>query len=506
MSNTDLRLYTGVKISRDNRHKYTKFNSEATKLIWFDQFLDYHDSAVKKIRRDSQMILVGEPIEVVANVNYLSFKNANDVRYYCFVTKVEYESESATRLFIEIDKVTTWIEKLTFKSCYIERQHVLDDTIGLHQIDENLNVGEYIVNDYETLTEINTLSIIVSTTAVPDGSGGYDDVFGSIYSGVYSGSRLIAFDNDSVGVSALNAFLTALTEAGKADSINSIFLIPSNLIPSYSDGDEITSTDAVKIDVSVSKNIATIDGYTPKNNKMFVYPYNFLYVNNNNGAVGILRYEFSSETDMKFFVSCDIGASPTVALVPKYYKGEVFNYDELIKLGDYPLCSWTTDLFNNWKAQNAVSGPLSLASGTLALTAGIATANPIAIAGGVISVAGTIGSYYEKSIQPNQSKGAIGGSLNVALENQTFGLYNKTIRAEQAKVIDDFFSMYGYKVNSLEIPNLTTRPKWNYIKTIDINVFGDVPAGDLEDIKTVFNNGVTFWHDADVGNYNRTNK
>ena len=54
--------------------------------------------------------------------------------------------------------------------------------------------------------------------------------------------------------------------------------------------------------------------------------------------------------------------------------------------------------------------------------------------------------------------------------------------------------MFGYKVNSLKVPELHTRRNWNYIKTIDINIIGDIPQADLQEIKSLFNNGITLWH------------
>ena len=69
-----------------------------------------------------------------------------------------------------------------------------------------------------------------------------------------------------------------------------------------------------------------------------------------------------------------------------------------------------------------------------------------------------------------------------------------SIKQEYAKVIDTFFDMFGYKVNIVKLPNLTGRTNWNYVKTIGANIEGDIPENDLNEIKTIFNNGVTLWH------------
>ena len=80
------------------------------------------------------------------------------------------------------------------------------------------------------------------------------------------------------------------------------------------------------------------------------------------------------------------------------------------------------------------------------------------------------------------------------------------MREVDAKRIDDFFEMYGYKTNELKIPNTHSRPHWNYVKTSMANITGNIPSTDLANIKAIFNNGITFWkHANEVGNYSLNN-
>ena len=79
-----------------------------------------------------------------------------------------------------------------------------------------------------------------------------------------------------------------------------------------------------------------------------------------------------------------------------------------------------------------------------------------------------------------------------------FSFYKMSIKQEYAKIIDDFFSMFGYKVNEVKIPNVTGRQNWNYVKTIDANILGDLPQEDMQKLKDIFNSGVTFWHNPNT--------
>ena len=69
-------------------------------------------------------------------------------------------------------------------------------------------------------------------------------------------------------------------------------------------------------------------------------------------------------------------------------------------------------------------------------------------------------------------------------------------RAGYALRIDNFFSMYGYKTNRVKVPNITGRQNWNYVKTIGFNFTGDIPQEDADEIRTLFDNGYTLWHNT----------
>ena len=71
-----------------------------------------------------------------------------------------------------------------------------------------------------------------------------------------------------------------------------------------------------------------------------------------------------------------------------------------------------------------------------------------------------------------------------------------SVREEYAKIIDQYFSMYGYSINEVKLPNITGRSNWNYVKTIGANIEGDIPEGDINEIKSLFNNGITLWHNT----------
>ena len=101
----------------------------------------------------------------------------------------------------------------------------------------------------------------------------------------------------------------------------------------------------------------------------------------------------------------------------------------------------------------------------------------------------------EYSFMPIQAKGSINaGDITLSEGAIGFWYYKMSVKYEYAKRCDDFLSMFGYKVNSVKLPNITGRTNWNYVKTVGCNIIGDIPQNDLMKIKSMFNNGVTLWH------------
>ena len=58
----------------------------------------------------------------------------------------------------------------------------------------------------------------------------------------------------------------------------------------------------------------------------------------------------------------------------------------------------------------------------------------------------------------------------------------------------------------LDTPNRTASPHYTYIKTIDCEISGSLPADTAAKICSIYDNGVTFWRNGnEVGNYSVDN-
>lgn len=109
------------------------------------------------------------------------------------------------------------------------------------------------------------------------------------------------------------------------------------------------------------------------------------------------------------------------------------------------------------------------------------------------------------NIPPTVSNLGNNTMFDLGWKNAHFYVMVKTVRDEYATQITNYFKMFGYKVNKLEVPNLKSRENYNYIKTVDANIVGNIPANDLSAIKGIFDKGVTIWHTDQIGDYSLSN-
>ena len=499
--------------------------------------ISYFNSTIQKtydnytyIKKDN-VIKVGENIDDIIQCNYLFYKNTGftDKYYFCFITNMEYINENCTAITIETDCFQTWYFDIIYKPCFVEREHVNDDTVGLHVVDEGLQLGEYICNkkhqwlhDADNIYTNSDLVIVMGATAQKDKTANS----GVQVDGIYAGLRYYVFHNNSSGIHALNQWLEEYASNSISDAIKCMFMMPeiltvgadredhlyagsNTVITRYINHGQVLNTD---IDLSNTN----LDGYIPVNNKLLTYPFCYLLTSNNNGSDIIYRFEDFYIKDSnnnkithapEFRIDSCMTPSGSIRLTPLDYKGVSRNNIEGINMGKFPVCNWDTDVYTNWLTQNGLNIGLNVAGSVLSTAVGVTTANPVAIASGVLGIASSLGEIYKESQIPPQSEGNINnGDVITASGENDFHFHCMSIKKTQAEIIDKYFSMFGYKVNIVKIPNITGRTNWNFVKTIDCNVMGDIPQTDLNIIRNMFNTGVTLWHSASgMYNYNNSN-
>lgn len=525
---TYIRLIKNCPLDKTYDHTIY-FSDETNQINYFKNTLQGIPFNKQSYQRYAKGVLhIQAKAEDLYECNYLMFQNSafGNKYFYAFVTSIEYVNNVSSKVYYELDVMQTWFFNYTLQKCFVEREHTETDNIGDNLIPERVETGEYTYSsviygeDSAKITPFTSFKICILASFDDE----FNDATGGYYYSTYSGLVLHSFEL----AKDANSFINTATSKNKSDGIVAIFMIPKEFTPGAPSTSEMPGISIGYLEY-IKKNITTIDGYTPRNKKLFTMPYNSLLVTNHDGKSATYGYEYFDSYPT--VVSDDYVAlnvlssgvnSPEYCLLPWFYKGVDYNHMERVVINNTPQCGYNIDTFRAWLAQNkvnlatdAISDIAGFAIGGLSLASGLATLNPLLIDAGAMqlsntfsNVANNVKQVAQHSTLPPTAKGNTGtGALNINSGVFGFSLYYCTIRAEYAKIIDDYFDMFGYAVNRLKVPNRNSRPHWNFVKTTNCVITGSIPADDASAICKIYNNGITFWKNgSEIGDYSLNNK
>lgn len=541
--NTDVYLLK-CPLEIDDSNQLTFANATAQYNYFSSLPKLYLDDGSYTYQRKDGVIRVGELIDDIQQYNYVMYRNTNHSNkwFYAFITGMEYLNDNVTAVSIKTDTFQSWQFDLTYKRCFVEREHVSDDTIGLHTVPEGLEIGDYIVQaggnlkpktDNKDSGNVSITQDFIISFQVSDLRPLFNTIGNDWYqkmNGLFSGLAIFGVETASLAKKIIKAY----DDDTKHDAIIAIFLAPAAfydggiraefntdhdklIIPKETDKFSVISAETTS---TMPTTMCGTAAYTPTNKKLYCYPYNFIAIDNNAGGQAEFRFEdFElAQSGMPVYRFKIIGALSqgcSTKLIPDKYKGvsngslttvAASNYSYGVVGPKYPMCGWNSDFYTNWLTQNAVSQPFgafgAVAGAGLSVASAIAFSNPFTAIGAGLGLIGAIGNSvsqkYEAEKHPNQAKGATAtGDLNIGMyagAGACFTVKHMTIRKEYAQICDNFMSMFGYKVNVVKVPNITGRANWNYVKTIGCYIDADIPQDDLKEIKSMFDKGITLWH------------
>ena len=508
-----------------------------------------------------------EWLQIVNYGYYINQYQGVEKKFYFWIAQKNYGAKGTTELTIVIDAFQTWQFYFQFQPCMVERKHVTNDDIGVNTYPESFELGDYVTYKKKPISVLQGEPCYL--IGVTDGSA----IGGTVFGKTYSGFQLKYYEMGDY--LQLNEYIQSLATAGKADAIAFIYTFPKLLLNptgTWTSGDDIIGmfgslSHLETIEFSEFVTAFTHKGvtYTPYNNKLYCYPYNFLTVKNSSGGNVVLKFELFELVSINFYIEANLSQNPHITITPSHYDGKEYAIDDSLSMRDYPLCSWNNDNYANWFAQhqntlgaqsanakasynatnqvqnndntNALSQRDTSMYKGMINTGGGVVGNLIggnyggAVMGGITGGANTYLDYQQNTrnadtawvngdilnrnnyqntmrslmasisdaqVQPNTAKGDTASSgLDLARDTATFFIEQTSIKPEYMRKIDMYFQMFGYQVNSLEVPQLRTRDKWNYLKTVNAvitHIDKVIPLEDIRMLEDIFNNGITIWH------------
>lgn len=426
---------------------------------------------------------------------------------------------------------------------------------GANLYPENLEIGEVRVQDTQNISDLEPVSVIAFSGEKVTFSQGTGETTinqnGFILNGMPVVCAFLFCEVDAYPI-----LIESINNASNGDKIISSFTVPKLALKDFFTEDrkigEIVGTlKTYKIYAFQGSALSTvvnnfkqsiksissfsrpnsIDGYTPVNKKVLTYPYCYIGMNTPNSSKKIFRFEDFSNGTGNFKVVCEINPNPTCVFIPQNYRNsEANSMQDVVAINGYPNLANINDYFNTWLAQNsniislqmeqeqfnyqmgqitnAIGGVGSFIGNVATGNVGGAVQDLISTPLNAVTSAVNHDFYIKNQMAQIEKQALLPDTVSLSssnatilgydlIDNSIFNLY--TIKSQFAKRIDDYFSMYGYATNEVKLPNINTRPNWNYIKTIGANITGeDISQEDMSIIKNIFDNGITIWHNPDT--------
>lgn len=546
LQSNKLMLCTGVPLDvsqvrqlsfNDKSEQYNYFNSKA--IRFFDDF---------KYIREHRGVRVPVNAEDIGNVCYMGFQNQTSGKwYYAFVTQVIYINPETSLVNFEIDVYQTFMFDMVLRECDISREHVANDNFKEHTVQESVDVGDYVIcyndsADLDVLEEGTThyQFVIFSAVDLLADAGTLEEpkvtgAQGGLYAGLPSGVRPYLV-SPRRGTSSITSIMETISEyPWVSQSILSIYACTS-----YNVGGNVTvkaskmgfnigvipdSSEPYAFPIGVSAGLANWIRHFPeyRNKKMYTSQFSFIEMILPNGNRTVLKPEFLEDGIVNIKVVATLVPSPQMYVYTPNYCGanDDFMLNSTVLNGfpcfpvqnnTYPLQTAQAEASNNLVHSQNKKNLFWDTVGNVAKS--VFTGDPLAVLSTGIDALKNVRAEEQTAerdrqrigqMQTNVSlTGASGGGLESFISSKKLEIFFRwwTVKPEFAQKIEQFFDMYGYKVNSVGVPNLNSRPRYNYIKCNSVNIYGDIPNEFLQPLRNMFINGFTLWHDKEnVGFY-----
>ena len=526
----------------------TPLESDYSNTLWFPnvaaQTAYFTGKIVKTfddfnyIKKDNT-IVVAEEIDKLYNCNYIMYKNSNfSTRwFYAFINRMEWASNGSTRLYVSTDVIQTWFFDITYYQSYVDRCHASTDVVGDNIVPEDFTTGDAGGYQVAGSSDVTPDGIAVFATATYDG----ESKTGSVNSGIYSGAQnLVDFHVDNPGVSTV---LDQYVKNGTATAVIRLQQYPYSMKNSA-------------LSVAFSKHPASINGYTPKNNKLlsaaFITCFMSMY-----GQECKFSPAFITGSNVNIKLSADLTSGTISSFVENYSSNDI---STIALFAVIPESGWAYNQYKNdynlhntsnamyvkrstaQRSADYVSAGTNAAASMLntvgsVFRAGVSLAGSAAIpALGISRALGNIGSTISgvgdttqaftalnsfaggydavsqdlAAISESYNAPATGNSAAsngyIATGKTMFTYGYKVPPVDLVKRCDKYLSVYGYKQSVYRDINLHARTNWTFIKTNGLNAAGDFPDEDMQIIKRVFDKGIFFWsYTATFGNFDQSN-
>lgn len=445
------------------------------------------------------------------------------------ILEVEWLNPNCCRVYYKIDAFTTFMKRIEWDKsvCYVDREHVKDDwTHGNLPTFGNMGPAEPIAIEPDTLLFNHNehfecdKCLVYTPYNFQDGSPNFGT---EIQNGVYDAMNAYVMD-----ASQVSGYLKMIAESENADitGVQAIYTFPSKFV----------GADGTATDVELPPPWLTAPGDYPEIRNSKCWSGQFVQVKLMSWLGGAVTYNpqwFGGGRDKfifsyrAFYAAGELTLQAIMKPMREEFVWEAYK-DFIVSVRQLPQAHWVGDGYlqymSTWalsdilQGASHVAGRVNDALGTVtgsdfptqALTGGgkrLAPSdrgNPLTSGAALVSTAvGAAADISKVAANFRQQKmtglvlgGSVASSPNICATQGTYG-FTVVYYGPQPymmKMIDSYFDRFGYCVNTLKVPEVNSRPYWNYVKCHEAHVSGSIPYRYRIEIENMLNQGVTFWN------------
>lgn len=494
----------GINIDKNYKHTLALTSNNIKSLCSSGNHQLYYGNDYSFLRPEGR-IKVQVSYSQLFEANYCYITNQGKTQFF-FIDEIIYIADNTTELKVTEDIVTTY-KDYGFNKVYCERQHSQEDEPYANTVDEGIRPSNYVKNGTSAEIDVNPVMYKALFSEIKQGENNYVQpmpyevgknpqnqintmhyITGPIPGSSYTGGM------------SLQDFVTyyhGYIKDGKGADLLCMYTMPQ---PGFNKTATLSNEDR-------------LDGYLPVNKKMYCYPFCLVHMSNNTGSSVDYKPELLKSNQWRCVVA-DNGKAQAFCY-PTNYANKANNYEYGLLIDNYPTIPMAIDSYSAWIGQSqngfvngmigkAVTTGLSIALSPL--TGGASLVGAISAGTSMFSDAFNYGMETKVDNTPDTvTSMASGNIISQALQSFKFTIEKQCITREQAEVIDNFFTRFGYAQNRLmQVRHINPRFHCHYVKTAPgENVMKAVPHAKASIINNAFAAGITFWDDNDeVGNYN----
>lgn len=444
----------------------------------------------------------------------------NPIWWIGHIVGVEWINPNCNYVHFVIDAFSTFGHRINWdkSACYVDREHVKGDWVGSNPAFSNMGPAEGIAVEPDTVlfTYNKHFECDKCLVYTPYNKDDYKPNFGSeIKNGIYDAMNAYIMDASEVA-----SYLKGVAESDEADisGVQGIYTFPS----------ELENADGTAHDERIDLPWVSPPADYPEINNSKCWSGEFCQIKLMSWLGGAINYNpqwFGGGKDsMPFSYRAFLQAGELHIQATLKPNNETFTWegfkDFILSIKELPQAHWVGDGYAQYKSTwmftdilqgannvgNRITGILrgefdveKRGPSARALATDFSDALTNAV-GAAADISAIVSNIKQQRMSGLVTGGSVASSPNSAAVQKTYGftVVAYGLQPYLIKTVDAFFDRYGYNVNTIKVPEVNSRPFWNFVKTREAHVDGNIPYTYRREIEDMLNGGVTFWKSTSI--------